>query len=226
MRVVGQRNAADVHAQQAGGEVDRQCEHGDDGQHEEAAVGLLVDLRGHFFLQQLHPLLQRHHVAQHHGELFRRIAQVLHVQIGHPHRRVLEQAEQCRRLRQQQPLQAHQQPPHRAQARALVVQASGEQLVLHVIDLQRGPPHQVDQHVGLVPQQLRQQVGGRAHRLAIAHRHAQLVDRAQRLAAPGDQQAAVQADPQRGGVGRLEEEVELQVVDHRQQHLLDPLHAG
>ena len=39
-------DAAHVHAEESGDEIDRQGRHGDNGQNEECPVGLLVDLGG------------------------------------------------------------------------------------------------------------------------------------------------------------------------------------
>src|SRR5512136_1975157 len=54
--VLAHRDAADVHAEQAGDDVDRQCEYRKDGEQEQAAVVLLIDLARDLFLQQLDPL--------------------------------------------------------------------------------------------------------------------------------------------------------------------------
>jgi hypothetical protein len=52
VRVLSHRDAADVHSEQPGDDVDRPCQHRDHGQGEEAAVGLLAHLRGDFLLLQ------------------------------------------------------------------------------------------------------------------------------------------------------------------------------
>jgi hypothetical protein len=61
--VFSQRNAADIHAEQAGDDRHRQRKDRDDGQHEERAIGLLVDEGDQFLLKQADPLNQRHRVG-------------------------------------------------------------------------------------------------------------------------------------------------------------------
>lgn len=59
VRMLGKRNAADIHAEQARDDIDRQREYRDDGQHEQAAAGFLVDEGRDLLLQEFDTLLQR-----------------------------------------------------------------------------------------------------------------------------------------------------------------------
>ena len=103
--MLGQRQAAHIHAQQARDDVDRQHQDRDDGQDEQAAIVLLVDHGGDFFLQQLDALLQGRHVAQYHREFLARGADVLDIGRDDPAGRMLEHAHQRRRFGREHALQ-------------------------------------------------------------------------------------------------------------------------
>ena len=107
--MIGQRDAAHVHAQKAGNDVDGQGHDGNHGQHKQAAVVGLGHAPGYFFLQQLDALLQGGHVAERHVELFGRLMEVFNVCLADPSRGFFEQAKQGGRLGREQALQPHQQ---------------------------------------------------------------------------------------------------------------------
>jgi flavin-dependent dehydrogenase len=139
-------------------------------------------------------------VAQRHREFLAGLTQLLHVELVDPGGRMLQQAEQRARLGRQQALQAHQHAAQLAQTHAPGLQPAGQQLILDVVDAHRGLAHHFDQHVGLIAHQVREQIHRAAEALPVLHRAAQAVDRAQRLAAAGQQQARRGEQPERRGV--------------------------
>lgn len=96
----------------------------------------------------------------------------------------------------------------------------GQEAVLDPVHIQAGLAHDLGHQVGLIPHQVRQQLGRRTEALAPAHMLAQPVQRAQRLVAQRDQQLAPRADPQRGHLGRRALEIEDHVVEHGDQRAL------
>ena len=96
--VLRQRDAAHAHAEQAGHDVDGQGQHRDQRQGEQRAVVLFLQARRDLFLQQPDALDRARHVAQHDGEFFRRLPQLLHVARLQPGRRTCQQAEHRARL--------------------------------------------------------------------------------------------------------------------------------
>ena len=107
----------DIHPEHARDDRQRQRQHRHDGEDEERLVGLLVDQRDQFFLQQPDPLDQRRRIGNRSRELLGRLAQVGEVRVGDPRGRPVQQAEERRRFGRQQPLQPHQHAPQRAQRR-------------------------------------------------------------------------------------------------------------
>ena len=161
---------------------------------------------------------KRRHIAEHHGKFLRRLAQFQAVQLRHPRRRALQQAEQGGRFRRQQALQPHQHAPHGAQVFAFRHQAPGQQVILDIVDPRHGVAHDVDQHVGLVAQQMDQQFHRRAYRLVVLDDGlAQALDRLQRRAARRDDEVLRHAGPHGGNVGRFEREIVHHIVDHGDQ---------
>ena len=88
------------------------------------------------------------------------------------------------------------------------------------VHIQAGLAHDLGHQIGLIPHQVRQQLGRRTEALAPAHMLAQPVQRAQRLVAQRDQQLAPRAHPQRGHLGRRALEIENHVVEHATSALL------
>ena len=130
----------------------------------------------------------------------------------------MQQAEQGCRFRRQQALQPHQHAPHGAQVFALGHQAPGQQVVFDIVDPRHGVAHDVDQHVGLVAQQMDQQFHRRADRLVVLDDGlAQALDRLQRRAARRDDEVLRHACPHGGNVGRFERKIVHHIVDHGDQ---------
>ena len=93
------------------------------------------------------------------------------------------------------------------------------------VNLPGGVTEDLDQHVRLIAQQVREQFGRRAERLTMLDRRAQPIDRAQlrRPDADDDPLGDVEGDRCRRRSFRGEE---LDVVDHREQRAVDDLDAG
>ncbi len=101
IRMLSQGNASNVHPQQSGDDVNRQCQNRHDGQYKQAAAIFFFDTRRQLFLQQLDSFIERGHVVQFGRKFFGRLPQVLGIRVCHPSGRLLQQAKERRWLRRE-----------------------------------------------------------------------------------------------------------------------------
>jgi alkaline phosphatase len=225
-RVLGERDAAHVHPEEAADHVEGQRQHRHHGEDEEGPVAALADEGGQFLLEDLDPLHERGRVGHRVRELLGGLAEVLEVLLGEPGRGAGEQAEEGGRLRGEEPLQAHQHPAQGPELRPARADPVGEKAVLDRVHPTRPVAGDPGQHLGLVAQEVGEEVGRGAERLALPHRLAQAVDRAQRLRARAHHEPPPHAQAERRGVGGVEGEVEEDVVEDRDQPVPGLLDAG
>ena len=178
MRTLSQGNAADVHAEQTGNDVDGQRQDGHHREQENAAVGLLRGVSRNFFLQQLGPLLKRREVIEDGGKFFRGSAKFLGIAFLEPSWRAIERTKQRARLRRQEAPQPDQHPPQGTQRAALDVHPPCQEIVLDSIHPCRCVPSDLLQYVGLLAQQMRQQRDRRDEPFSGLDGHPQPIDAA------------------------------------------------
>ena len=223
--VLGEGDPAHVHPEEAPDDVEGEGQHRHHGEDEEGAVAALADEGRQLLLQDLDPLPERRGVRHRGRELLGRLAQLLLVLLGEPRRGSAQEAEERGRLRGQQALQAHQDAPQGPELRAARADAVREEAVLDRVHPPRRVADDLDHHVRLVAQEVGEKLRRGAEGLALPHRLAEPVDRAQRLRPRAHHEPPLDAEVHRRDVGGVEREVEQHVVEDRDQPvpgLLDP----
>src|SRR5471032_568992 len=193
--VFGERHAPNVHAENPRDYIDRQRQHGDQRQREERAVALLVHPRGDLFLQQLDAFDQTRQIAQHQRKFLGGVAQILKVERLQPAWRPRQQPENRSRFRREQTLQPDQHTSRRTEFRAGGGGAHRKKTVLYCVDINTRAPDDLYQQIGLVTQQMNEQLSGGQEDLAVAYRFPQRIDGAQWFQPRRDEQFFARVDP-------------------------------
>lgn len=134
-RVLQPRQAADVHAENARDQRDRQQRRGHHRQDKQVAVGGFAQPSGDLFLHKACPLLHKLDVLADGVDALRRLMQPV-PEIGIAPRRQARQ-----RRRQRSPIRAHvatqarERASHASQLAALVVKLAGQDVVFRVVDV-------------------------------------------------------------------------------------------
>ena len=159
-----ERNAANVHPEHPWDDRERQRQHRDDGQDEQRRlVCSLISAISSSCSRRIRSTSAANPTPRPRAPLPTAADPDSH--LAQPGRRPVQQPEQCGRFRREQPLQPHEHAAQRAElgtARRLM----RDDAILDRIDLLRGVADDLDQDVGLIAKEVRQQFGGRAERLA------------------------------------------------------------